>query len=180
MELSRYFFAYKKLIKRSSCFLTVQISLLWKFLMPIVQLILQVLDDFDIPEELRDMFISIPVEKFRMDISSTEIRKKLGMWMSQLFLGQKEDKGKIKKASGFWFTNVCFWKGQGGGKIKDNNCDFWMEGGFCYLRIDLDKQNSHLSWNKIHVTIPNILLVQCTMFTKMRVNIFLVILFAQA
>lgn len=37
----------------------------------------QVLEDFEIPEELRDMFISIPPEEFRMDISSTEIRKKL-------------------------------------------------------------------------------------------------------
>ncbi|KAJ4974038.1 hypothetical protein NE237_007212 [Protea cynaroides] len=39
----------------------------------------KVLEDFDIPEELREMFISIPEEKFRMDISSTEIRKHLGM-----------------------------------------------------------------------------------------------------
>lgn len=35
----------------------------------------KVLEDFDIPAELRDMFISIPTDKFRMDISSTEIRK---------------------------------------------------------------------------------------------------------
>ncbi|PON86987.1 Rossmann-like alpha/beta/alpha sandwich fold containing protein [Trema orientale] len=41
--------------------------------------VFKVLDDFEIPEELRDMFIPIPVEKFRMDVSSTEIRKKLGM-----------------------------------------------------------------------------------------------------
>ncbi|XP_043701441.1 uncharacterized protein LOC122651928 [Telopea speciosissima] len=39
----------------------------------------KVLEDIDIPEELREMFISIPEEKFRMDISSTEIRKHLGM-----------------------------------------------------------------------------------------------------
>lgn len=38
--------------------------------------ILQVLEDFDIPEELKDMFISIPAERFRVDLSSTEIRKK--------------------------------------------------------------------------------------------------------
>lgn len=41
--------------------------------------VFKVLDDLEIPEELKDMFISIPEEKFRMDISSTEIRKKLGM-----------------------------------------------------------------------------------------------------
>lgn len=40
--------------------------------------VFKVLEDFDIPEELKDMFISIPVEKFRMDISSTELRKSLG------------------------------------------------------------------------------------------------------
>ncbi|XP_031099237.1 uncharacterized protein LOC116003487 isoform X2 [Ipomoea triloba] len=39
----------------------------------------RVLDDFEIPEELKDMFISIPAEKFRVDISSTEIRKNRGM-----------------------------------------------------------------------------------------------------
>ncbi|CAL0320787.1 unnamed protein product [Lupinus luteus] len=39
----------------------------------------KVLDDLDIPEELKDMFISIPAEQFRMDISSTEIRKRSGM-----------------------------------------------------------------------------------------------------
>ncbi|KAK3036702.1 hypothetical protein RJ639_030526 [Escallonia herrerae] len=41
--------------------------------------VFKVLEDLDIPEELRDMFISIPVEKFRMDISSTEIRKRQGI-----------------------------------------------------------------------------------------------------
>ncbi|KAB1205606.1 hypothetical protein CJ030_MR7G017778 [Morella rubra] len=41
--------------------------------------IFKVLEDLDVPEELRDMFISIPAERFRMDISSTEIRKSLGM-----------------------------------------------------------------------------------------------------
>ncbi|KAF5450934.1 hypothetical protein F2P56_031243 [Juglans regia] len=39
----------------------------------------KVLEDLDIPEELRDMFISIPEERFRMDISSSEIRKSLGI-----------------------------------------------------------------------------------------------------
>ncbi|CAI9259263.1 unnamed protein product [Lactuca saligna] len=37
--------------------------------------VFKVLEDFDIPDELKDMFISIPVDRFRMDISSTEIRK---------------------------------------------------------------------------------------------------------
>ncbi|XP_024030438.1 uncharacterized protein LOC21393256 isoform X2 [Morus notabilis] len=41
--------------------------------------VFKVLDDLEIPEELKDMFISIPEGKFRMDISSSEIRKKLGM-----------------------------------------------------------------------------------------------------
>ncbi|KAJ1284876.1 hypothetical protein BS78_03G238900 [Paspalum vaginatum] len=41
--------------------------------------VFKVLEDLDIPEELRDMFISIPEEKFRMDISSTEIRKSQGL-----------------------------------------------------------------------------------------------------
>jgi len=41
--------------------------------------VFKVLEDLDIPEELRDMFISIPVEKFRVDISSTEIRKSQGL-----------------------------------------------------------------------------------------------------
>lgn len=40
---------------------------------------LQVLEDFDIPEVVRDIFVSIPVEEFRMDISSTEIRKHSGL-----------------------------------------------------------------------------------------------------
>jgi hypothetical protein len=37
-------------------------------------LVLKVLEDLDFPGELRDMFISIPEEKFRLDISSTELR----------------------------------------------------------------------------------------------------------
>ncbi|XP_058087804.1 uncharacterized protein LOC131234843 isoform X1 [Magnolia sinica] len=41
--------------------------------------VFKVLEDFDIPEELKDMFISIPKEAFRVDISSTEIRKSQGM-----------------------------------------------------------------------------------------------------
>lgn len=41
--------------------------------------VFKVLEDFDIPDELKDMFISIPVDKFRMDISSTEIRKRHGV-----------------------------------------------------------------------------------------------------
>ncbi|KAM1170156.1 uncharacterized protein LOC126608806 isoform X1 [Malus sylvestris] len=40
--------------------------------------VFKVLEDFDIPEELRDMFISIPEDKFRVDLSSTEIRKQVG------------------------------------------------------------------------------------------------------
>ncbi|KAL1208270.1 hypothetical protein V5N11_034983 [Cardamine amara subsp. amara] len=40
--------------------------------------VFKVLEDLDIPEEIIDMFISIPAEKFRMDISSTEIRKNKG------------------------------------------------------------------------------------------------------
>lgn len=39
----------------------------------------KVLENLDIPEELREMFISIPEEKFRIDISSTEIRKSQGL-----------------------------------------------------------------------------------------------------
>ncbi|CAN0857770.1 hypothetical protein LINGRAHAP2_LOCUS6917 [Linum grandiflorum] len=35
----------------------------------------KVVGDLEIPEELKDMFIAIPAEMFRMDISSTEIRK---------------------------------------------------------------------------------------------------------
>ncbi|KAA3482853.1 Nucleotidylyl transferase superfamily protein [Gossypium australe] len=34
----------------------------------------KVLEDFDVPEVLKDMFVPIPAERFRMDISSTEIR----------------------------------------------------------------------------------------------------------
>jgi len=41
--------------------------------------VFKVLEDLDIPKELRDMFISIPEETFRMDISSTEIRKSQGL-----------------------------------------------------------------------------------------------------
>lgn len=41
--------------------------------------VFKVLEDFEIPEELRDMFIPIPPESFRMDISSTEIRKNKGI-----------------------------------------------------------------------------------------------------
>ncbi|KAL3501773.1 hypothetical protein ACH5RR_036222 [Cinchona calisaya] len=41
--------------------------------------VFKVLEDFDMPEELKDLFISIPAETFRMDISSTEIRKSLGI-----------------------------------------------------------------------------------------------------
>ncbi|KAJ4826988.1 hypothetical protein Tsubulata_050348 [Turnera subulata] len=41
--------------------------------------VFKVLEDIDIPEVLKDMFVSIPAEQFRMDISSTEIRKKMGM-----------------------------------------------------------------------------------------------------
>ncbi|CAL4961979.1 unnamed protein product [Urochloa decumbens] len=41
--------------------------------------VFKALDDLEIPEELSGMFISIPEEKFRMDISSTEIRKRLGL-----------------------------------------------------------------------------------------------------
>lgn len=38
----------------------------------------KVLSDLDVPEQLRDMFMSIPEGLFRMDISSTEIREKIG------------------------------------------------------------------------------------------------------
>ncbi|KAI5677468.1 hypothetical protein M9H77_08418 [Catharanthus roseus] len=41
--------------------------------------VFKVLEDFEIPEELKDMFMSIPPEDFRMDISSTEIRKTRGV-----------------------------------------------------------------------------------------------------
>lgn len=45
----------------------------------IVVLFLQVLEDFDVPEVLKDMFDPIPAERFRMDISSTEIRGSCGL-----------------------------------------------------------------------------------------------------
>ncbi|KAG8498410.1 hypothetical protein CXB51_006956 [Gossypium anomalum] len=38
----------------------------------------KVLEDFDVPEVLKDMFVPIPAERFRMDISSTEIRRSCG------------------------------------------------------------------------------------------------------
>ncbi|KAI4302738.1 hypothetical protein MLD38_038450 [Melastoma candidum] len=38
--------------------------------------VFKVLEDFEIPGELKDMFISIPADSFRMDISSTEIRSR--------------------------------------------------------------------------------------------------------
>ncbi|WOL17583.1 hypothetical protein Cni_G26376 [Canna indica] len=41
--------------------------------------VFKILDDLDIPEELKDMFISIPQETFRMDISSTQIRQSMKM-----------------------------------------------------------------------------------------------------
>ena len=41
------------------------------------QLFSQVLEDLAFPKDLMDMFISIPEEEFRVDVSSTEIRKKL-------------------------------------------------------------------------------------------------------
>ncbi|CAI0387009.1 unnamed protein product [Linum tenue] len=41
--------------------------------------VFKVLEDLEIPEELKDMFVPIPAEMFRMDISSTEIRKSRGM-----------------------------------------------------------------------------------------------------
>ncbi|TYG80400.1 hypothetical protein ES288_D02G213500v1 [Gossypium darwinii] len=39
----------------------------------------KVLEDFDVPELLKDMFVPIPAERFRMDISSTEIRRSCGL-----------------------------------------------------------------------------------------------------
>ncbi|PPS06596.1 hypothetical protein GOBAR_AA14050 [Gossypium barbadense] len=39
----------------------------------------KVLEDFDVPEVLKDMFVPIPAERFRMDISSTEIRRSCGL-----------------------------------------------------------------------------------------------------
>ncbi|GAB4828873.1 hypothetical protein Ancab_018533 [Ancistrocladus abbreviatus] len=41
--------------------------------------VFKVLEDIDIPEVLKDIFISIPAEKFRMDLSSSEIRKASGL-----------------------------------------------------------------------------------------------------
>ncbi|KAE8648616.1 uncharacterized protein LOC101217608 isoform X1 [Cucumis sativus] len=41
--------------------------------------VFKVLEDIDIPQELRDTFIPIPADKFRMDISSTQIREQLGI-----------------------------------------------------------------------------------------------------
>lgn len=40
--------------------------------------VFKVLEDIGIPDVLKDMFISIAADKFRMDISSTEIRKSRG------------------------------------------------------------------------------------------------------
>lgn len=40
--------------------------------------VFKVLEDIEIPEVLRDLFVSIPAEKFRVDVSSTEIRSHLG------------------------------------------------------------------------------------------------------
>jgi hypothetical protein len=39
---------------------------------------LQVLDDHEIPKEISTMFTSISADTFRMDISSTELRKNQG------------------------------------------------------------------------------------------------------
>ncbi|KAK9676242.1 hypothetical protein RND81_11G063800 [Saponaria officinalis] len=44
-----------------------------------VEGVFKVLEDIDIPEVLKDLFIPIPAARFRMDISSTEIRSKLSM-----------------------------------------------------------------------------------------------------
>ncbi|KAJ4709876.1 Nucleotidylyl transferase superfamily protein [Melia azedarach] len=41
--------------------------------------VFKVLEDFEIPEVLQDIFVPIPAEMFRMDISSTELRKKGGL-----------------------------------------------------------------------------------------------------
>jgi hypothetical protein len=38
----------------------------------------QTLDDIAIPEGFRDLFHPLPKESFHMDISSTDIRNKLG------------------------------------------------------------------------------------------------------
>ncbi|KAG7563795.1 Cytidyltransferase-like domain [Arabidopsis suecica] len=40
--------------------------------------VFKVLDDIEIPKEISSMFTSIPAETFRMDISSTELRKNQG------------------------------------------------------------------------------------------------------
>ncbi|GAB2226618.1 hypothetical protein Droror1_Dr00022431 [Drosera rotundifolia] len=41
--------------------------------------VFKVLDDIEIPDALKDMFIPIPAERFRVDISSTQIRRSLTM-----------------------------------------------------------------------------------------------------
>ncbi|XP_010066685.2 uncharacterized protein LOC104453755 isoform X1 [Eucalyptus grandis] len=41
--------------------------------------VFKVLEDFNIPDVLKDMFESIPPERFRMDVSSTEIRRSRGL-----------------------------------------------------------------------------------------------------
>ena len=70
MEFSRYMILFPGVV-----------CVLWSFSpnSTITIAILQVLEDVDIPQELNDMFISIPLEKFCMDISSTEIRKSKNM-----------------------------------------------------------------------------------------------------
>lgn len=65
----------------SSPFLIFQLQVVWYWKFCDLAA-LQVLEDFEIPEELKDMFMSIPPEDFRMDISSTEIRKTRGVWNS--------------------------------------------------------------------------------------------------
>lgn len=54
-------------------------SSLGNFVNAVCLVFLQVLKDFDIPETLKDMFVSIPADRFRMDVSSTEIRKSTGL-----------------------------------------------------------------------------------------------------
>ncbi|EXC25636.1 hypothetical protein L484_009941 [Morus notabilis] len=71
-------YTFQKLVRAHSRFLPF-ILVFVELTVAIAWHILQVLDDLEIPEELKDMFISIPEGKFRMDISSSEIRKKLGM-----------------------------------------------------------------------------------------------------
>lgn len=64
----------------TSCFLwRINLDALSSTPLFLMVLIIQVLEDIDIPQELRDMFIPIPADKFRMDISSTQIRKQLGI-----------------------------------------------------------------------------------------------------